>query len=527
MPLQHEGTKADTETATGQGEIKDQLGAQRRYGHPAFMLSRADISLLGLTATGFFLDAYDYYVINPVATMLQYELFAGDSLPPKLEGLLKSGALIGATIGQLLFGYLGNKYGRKAIYGKELLTIIIGTVLCLSTPTNVLSPSNSLIYLASFRVIVGIGIGGDSPMSSSIPVDRTELWKRGTILAYIMSTNGWGSLVGSLVAITALAAYKHDIHDNGDITKLDAVWRITIGFSLIPALATVYQRLTLPEIPVHPAARRKCVTMPLRNTSAVEGPQGEPDEKAETEDANMPAQDAPDKADMQEFLEYFSEWRHAKHLIGTCLCWFLSNIAFFGVNLNQNFVLQQLGYQGATGTPWQKLFKICTGSLIITVLGFLPGYYFAVLTIHRLGRKWIQIQGALMTALFTGILAAKFHSLSKISFVVCFTLLQLLGPNLTVYIIPAELYPSRYRTFAHGLSAASGRCGAILSALVFNQLSKSLGTPAVLWIFVAVSLLAVVITIVFLPETNGRDADAIFEMELQEKAVRGRSSRTI
>ncbi|KAF4567147.1 hypothetical protein EYR36_010764 [Pleurotus pulmonarius] len=373
--------------------------------------------------------AYDYYVINPVATMLQYELFAGDSLPPKLEGLLKSGALIGATIGQLLFGvynprfisalesqvvsgvltgstsgYLGNKYGRKAIYGKELLTIIIGTVLCLSTPTNVLSPSNSLIYLASFRVIVGIGIGGDSPMSSSIPVDRTELWKRGTILAYIMSTNGWGSLVGSLVAITALAAYKRDIHDNGDITKLDAVWRITIGFSLIPALATVYQRLTLPEIPVHPAARRKCVTMPLRNTSAVEGPQGEPDEKAETEDANMPAQDAPDKADMQEFLEYFSEWRHAKHLIGTCLCWFLSNIAFFGVNLNQNFVLQQLGYQGATGTPWQKLFKICTGSLIITVLGFLPGYYFAVLTIHRLGRKWIQIQGALMTALFSCVL---------------------------------------------------------------------------------------------------------------------------
>ncbi|KAF4580539.1 hypothetical protein EYR38_003138 [Pleurotus pulmonarius] len=428
MPLQHEGTKADTETATGQGEIKDQLGAQRRYGHPAFMLSRADISLLGLTATGFFLDAYDYYVINPVATMLQYELFAGDSLPPKLEGLLKSGALIGATIGQLLFGvynprfisalesqvksgvltgstlgYLGNKYGRKAIYGKELLTIIIGTVLCLSTPTNVLSPSNSLIYLASFRVIVGIGIGGDSPMSSSITVDRTELWKRGTILAYIMSTNGWGSLVGSLVAITALAAYKHDIHDNGDITKLDAVWRITIGFSLIPALATVYQRLTLPEIPVHPAARRKCVTMPLRNTSAVEGPQGEPDEKAET-DVNMPAQDTPDKADMQEFLEYFSEWRHAKHLIGTCLCWFLSNIAFFGVNLNQNFVLQQLGYQGATGTPWQKLFKICTGSLIITVLGFLPGYYFAVLTIHRLGRKWIQIQGALMTALFSCVL---------------------------------------------------------------------------------------------------------------------------
>ncbi len=111
-----------------------------------------------------------------------------------------------------------------SVYANKYVAFFIRFLLSLDVDNHVdvLSPSNSLIYLASFRVIVGIGIGGDSPMSSSITVDRTELWKRGTILAYIMSTNGWGSLVGSLVAITALAAYKRDIHDNGDITKLDA-----------------------------------------------------------------------------------------------------------------------------------------------------------------------------------------------------------------------------------------------------------------------------------------------------------------
>ena len=73
--------------------------------------------------------------------------------------------------------------------------------------------------------------------------------------------------------------------------------------------------------------------------------------------------------------------------------------SFYGINLNQNVVLQQIGYDGSTGTPWTRLFKISTGGIIITALGFVPGYYVAVLTIEYLGRKWIQIQGFLLAAL--------------------------------------------------------------------------------------------------------------------------------
>ncbi|KAF4567163.1 hypothetical protein EYR36_010780 [Pleurotus pulmonarius] len=376
---------ATFQPSTDAGKEPGREGTQKRQGDPAFMLSREDIRLLGITATGNFLDAYDYFVINPVSTMLQYELFAGESLPPKLEGFLKSGALIGAAFGQLLFGAL--------------------------------SPSNSLIYLASFRIVVGIGIGGDYPMSSSISADRTEPWKRGAVLSYIDSMQGWGSLVGSLVAIAVLAAYKHAIHDQGEIHKLDAgegqvraqasailtyyicaVWRITVGLSLIPAFATIYQRLTLPESPLHSAARNKynCqVGAPPKDMSAGEL-RREPDEKMETEDTIVTMENLQPKAHLWEFFEYFSEWRHAKHLIGTCLCWFLTNITLFGLGLNHNFVLQQLGFQGITGTTWQKLFKLSTGGLVLTTLGSLPA----------------------------AILAVKFHSLSKAAFIVCFTFLQ-------------------------------------------------------------------------------------------------------
>ncbi|KIM74204.1 hypothetical protein PILCRDRAFT_48662, partial [Piloderma croceum F 1598] len=70
-----------------------------------------------------------------------------------------------------------------------------------------------------------------------------------------------------------------------------------------------------------------------------------------------------------EFLSYISKWRHAKLLIGTCAC---LDIAFYGINLNQNIVLQQIGFDGKKGTPWEQMYKISIGTLIITGLGFVP-----------------------------------------------------------------------------------------------------------------------------------------------------------
>ncbi|KAJ8517484.1 hypothetical protein ONZ45_g5350 [Pleurotus djamor] len=360
--------------------------------------------------------------------MLQFELFAGHALPPSLEGFLKSAALIGSAFGQVTFGYLGDAFGRKAIYGKELLTIIIGTILCLSTPTKQLSPSASLVYLAIFRIIVGIGVGGDYPMTSSIISDRTTPHRRGAMLAYTVSMQGWGSLSGNLVTIIVLAGYKHMIHEEGRVDKLDAVWRIVVAISLIPAFATVYQRLTLPESPLHLSFGRRYRDLDKINRVDINQSHEQDtadDQKAEeptlveNESSRPPSAEASHKkTHIREFLQYFSEWRHAKLLIGTSLSWFFTNIAFYGVNLNQNFVLQQIG-------------------LIITVLGFLPGYYFTILTSEKLGRKWIQIQGSLMTAVFIAILAAKFHTLNKASLIACFAFLQFFfnfGANMTIYV---------------------------------------------------------------------------------------------
>ena len=208
--------------------------------------------------------------------MFQYRWFNGAALPPQREGLLKAGANIGAVVGQFLFGYLADAFGRKAVYGKELMIIIFATILTLCVPSGI-GGLNVLTWVTVCRVILGIGIGGDYPMSASVSSDRATLKRRGTMLAYIFSAQGWGSLVGSIVTVVVLAIYKHSMNDLGHTSKVDggaltssfsfplaftdmfffSVWRIVVGLSLIPAFGTLYQRLTLPEATKYTEAQQR------------------------------------------------------------------------------------------------------------------------------------------------------------------------------------------------------------------------------------------------------------------------------
>ncbi|KAJ3531502.1 hypothetical protein NMY22_g8131 [Coprinellus aureogranulatus] len=443
-------------------------------------------------------------------------------------------------------GYLADALGRQKVYGKELMLIIFATIMTLTTPTGQLSPDHALIYLAMWRIVLGVGVGGDYPMSASVTSDRANIRKRGTMLTYIFANQGWGSLIGSLVVIILLAIYKHVINTEGKISKVDGVWRIAVGLSLIPAFGTLYQRLTLGESTRYENSKKltefgtasqsdsedeivKLKELQVKE-EAVEvrdieqnsdSRSASPIARPKDDDVrSLAAEDVAKKpAHFKEFLRYFTRWENAKLLFATSASWFLLDIAFYGINLNQNVVLQQIGFDGATGTPWHKLFRVSTGNIIITVLGFVPGYYATLFTIEILGRKWIQIQGFLLSALFLGVLAGKFHTLSTVQFIVCFAFLQFFfnfGANTTTYCYPAEVFPTRYKAFAHGISAASGKAGAIISALVFNQLSKKIGTPAVLWIFFGCCVAGAFVSLL-LPEVKGRDADLILAQQIESR----------
>ena len=196
------------------------------------------------------------------------------------------------------------------------------------------------------------------------------------------------------------------------------MWRILVGVSLAPAFGTLYQRLTLPESTRYKASQQQAETEAESLDELKNKPDADPGVQEHVRPAvehsrtpsptSLSAAPSTKKAlaspvkreHWAEFLHYFSEWRHFRVLLGTCACWFLLDIAFYGINLNQNVVLEEIGFDGKSGSPWTRLFKIGLGNLIVTALGFVPGYYVSILTIEWLGRKWIQIQGFLLAALF-------------------------------------------------------------------------------------------------------------------------------
>lgn len=235
-------------------------------------------------------------------------------------------------------------------------------------------------------------------------------------------------------------------------------------------------------------------------------------------------------AQMTAFIQYFKQPKHALTLFGCAFSWFLVDVAFYGVNLNQSVILTDIGF--ATGdSPYHYLLRNAEGNLIIAVAGYVPGYFLTIAFIELLGRKWIQVQGFLVTALMFGILAGANTSLSSGARFACIIIAQLFfnfGPNATTFIVPGEVFPSRVRGLAHGFCAAVGKLGAILSGIGFNWWSQkdhhkypgSIGLSGVLWIFFAFELLGAVVTFFCVPETRGIDADAIDYNEIQEQISR-------
>ena len=472
-----------------------------------------------VSSTGFFMDAYDIFVINLAVPMLGYVYYKNhnNTVPSNVQGIVKGITNVGNLFGQLIFGFLGDSKGRKSIYGIELLIIIVGTLgsaMAGSAATGV----GTLGFLGFWRFVLGIGIGGDYPMSAVVSSEWSNTQRRGQMLALTFSMQGWGQFLGALFDIILLAIFKGAIQ--ADQVNLDYVWRILFALGIVPAVATLYSRFNLPESSRY--AERVLKDAELAEIGKAYALGVTPNVSAQLspgESAIPSKKPISNKEHFRDFCRYFSRWRTLKVLIGTCSTWFLLDIAFYGLSLNQAIVLSAIGFApDATKTsPWETLWKQALGTLIVTLLGSLPGYYVTVFTVERLGRKTIQVIGFTMETILFTIVAVAFHPLkerSTVAFVILFVLIQFFfqfGANATTFIIPAEVFPTRFRATSHGLSAACGKAGAILAAFAFNVLvdygGKNAFLPQTLGIFAGIQFLGLLLTIWLIPESKNYDLD--------------------
>jgi len=489
------------------------------------------VKICFVAGAGFFTDAYDIFAINIASQMLGNVYGHGQALNTNQDLGVKVATPIGNLVGQLLFGWLADVVGRKRMYGIELIIIIVATF---GQAISGGGPTVSIIgALICWRFLMGVGIGGDYPLSAVISSEFAATRTRGRLMTAVFAFQGWGNFTAALVSLIIVSAFKnHIIHDAFPVlTHVDYCWRILIGVGCIPGCIALYFRLTIPETPRFTMDIERNVRQAAQDIENVLST----GEFYVDPDAAVQRVQAP-KASRRDFIAHFSKWENGKILLGTAYSWFALDIAFYGLGLNSSIVLTAIGFgtsvkkgSGALGI-YQGLHNISVGNIILAVGGLIPGYWVSFLFIDSWGRKPIQLMGfTVLTALFI-VMGFAYNALTTHDhsrwFVVlyCFAnFFQNFGPNTTTFVIPGEVFPTRYRSTAHGISAASGKFGAVVAQVGFARLRNIGGKDHfikhILEIF-AFFMLTGIFSTLLIPETKGKTLEELSN-ERQEGFVSG------
>lgn len=129
-------------------------------------------------------------------------------MPANIQAALTAATLVGTFIGQLGFGVFADVFGRKSMYGLELLIIIVSTVGITMSSPGAFGSMDLLGWLISWRVLLGVGIGGDYPLSAVITSEFAPTASRSRMLATVFFMQPVGYLIATLVSMIALAGYK-------------------------------------------------------------------------------------------------------------------------------------------------------------------------------------------------------------------------------------------------------------------------------------------------------------------------------
>ncbi|KAJ4720257.1 Phosphate transporter [Melia azedarach] len=496
-----------------------------------------------IAGMGFFTDAYDLFCITAV-TKLIGRLYYYDptahkvgedpkpgTLPPNVSNAITGVALCGTLAGQLFFGWLGDKLGRKKVYGITLVTMV---GCALASGLSFGSSAQSVIgTLCFFRFWLGFGIGGDYPLSAVIMSEYANTKTRGAFIAAVFAMQGVGILVAGAVAMLVstifLKAYPapefHENHVLSTQPQGDYVWRIVLMFGAVPAGLTFYWRMKMPE-----TARYTALVEGNHKKAAVDMAKVlDQDISTETVSSKIPI--SPEVSSYELLSKEFAR-RHGIHLLGTASTWFLLDIAFYSLQLTQKDIYPASGIvrKASTMNAIDEVYRISKAMFLVALFATVPGYWFTVFLIDKIGRFIIQLGGFLLMAICMAILGVRYdnlrgqtcqgkttrkeycggnHTLFMVLYGLTFFFANF-GPNSTTFIVPAELFPAKFRSTCHGISAAAGKAGAIIGAFWVQYYTQK----GVKYIRNSIIALAVINLLGFLftfmvPETKGRSLEEI------------------
>jgi MFS family permease len=427
-----------------------------------------------VSGIGFFTDAYDLFVIGIVSTLLKGQWHLGAAQLALLNAVMLGAAFLGA----LAFGRLADVIGRTQVYWISAAMMVfaaIGSALSLN-----------LAMLVAFRFLLGFGVGGDYPVSAVLMSEYSHHTNRGRMIGLVFSAQAVGLIVGPLTALALL----------GGGVGSGLTWRLLLGLGAIPAAVAVWLRRTMPEPP-----------------------------RYQIRSSQQPQQPSARRGTR----ELLSSRTLLVTLVGTAGCWFLLDYAYYGNTISTPQIITLI-------SPHASETATIAIELAIFVVAAVPGYVLAIARMDQIGHRRLQFVGfVLMGVCFAVIGLVPGMTTVVVPFLLVYGISYFFtefGPNMTTFVLPGELFPTRLRATGHGISAGVGKLGAFIGVFLFPVLQGTLGLRGTLLLTAGISVSGALLTLV-LPEPAGRtleeisaEVDVVAEAEQAIRDAGGSSAST-
>jgi len=196
-------------------------GTRRIFGleWPAYVTPAERKSLIA-GGLGWMLDAMDVMLYSFILA----ELMMHFAMSKPQAGFLNSLTLFASALGGLMFGFIADRVGRTRALMASILVYSLASFAC--------GLSTTVLWLAIFRFILGLGMGGEWTTGAALIAEVWPAEHRGKALGLMQSAWAIGEIIAATVTLIVLPRFG---------------WRAVFFVGVLPALVVLWIRRDVPE----------------------------------------------------------------------------------------------------------------------------------------------------------------------------------------------------------------------------------------------------------------------------------------
>ncbi|MDE1186563.1 MAG: MFS transporter [Pantoea sp.] len=436
-----------------------------------------------LALGGVFLDAYDLttlsYGIDDVVREFQ--------ISPFITGLVTSSIMVGTIVGNLIGGWLTDKYGRYSVFMADMLFFVVSAIAAGLAP--------NVWVLIGARFLMGIGVGIDLPVAMSYLAEFSKFAGKGNKAARLAAWCPMWYAASTLCFLLIFGLYFLLPKEH-----LDWLWRASLLFGAVPALLIIAVRSKfMNESPLWAANQGdlKSAVRILRDSYGIHAHEAEPEAP--------PASAAP-KVSFRVLFE--KPWRERTIVAGVmniCISFEYTAIAFFLPSILAQFL-------GA------GVFETISASLGLNALFAFTGGLLGMRLAWKYPSRHVAIAGFALQFLALIALALIGHPEAVTGIVFAVLMLGLwlfaegFGPGAQLMVYPALSYPTSIRATGVGFSRALSGIGSALALFILPMLQSALGTN-MFWVVSLSALIPIFFLLAVRHEPTRHDIDDLSPQE--------------